>query len=130
MFCTYCGAPLNETDKFCIKCGRPTSPDTEPTQKIKSVSRPDERWWYRLAKIFYILLYFPLPLVILIAWEENRSSYDYLTRSTVDTSEKAFWYSLLTLVIYLAIIRLIKISFLYVMLGRKPDWQKELKKFF
>lgn len=130
MFCTNCGASVNETDQFCTKCGRANSLNPESAQQISSTRHSDERWWHRLVKIIYILLYIPLPLVIYGAWIVNSQDYDYLTRSVVDTSGKAFGYMLLTLVIYLTIVRLIKVAFLYVTLGQKPDWRKEFKKFF
>jgi len=46
------------------------------------------------------------------------------------TFVEAFWYSLLTLIIYVAIVRLIKIAFIYIVLGQKPEWEKEFARVF
>jgi cytoskeletal protein RodZ len=67
----------------------------------------------------------PLLIIIPVVWSEN--SYSYYGGGS---EGEAFWYSLLTLVIYMAIARLIKIAVLYVALGRKPEWKKEFKKLF
>ena len=69
-------------------------------------------------------------LVIPLVWSENSSNYDYYTRSYTDTTGEAFWYSLLTLIIWVVVVRLIKITFLYIALAQKPQWKKEFKKFF
>jgi len=47
-----------------------------------------------------------------------------------DTYGMAFWYSILALMIYVAIIRLIKVAVLYITIGRKPEWKKEFRKLF
>jgi uncharacterized membrane protein len=127
MFCENCGNKLKEGHKFCTKCGNSNTPETK---EVKSQALTDEKWWYRLSKVFYVLLYLPLLLVIPLVWSENSSNYDYYTRSYTDTTGEAFWYSLLTLIIWVVVVRLIKITFLYIALAQKPQWKKEFKKFF
>lgn len=127
MFCENCGNKLKEGHKFCTQCGHSNAPETK---QEKSPTLSDEKWWYRLAKVFYVLLYLPLLLVIPLVWSENSSSYNYYTSSYTDTTGEAFWYSLLTLVVWVIVVRLIKITFLYIALAQKPRWKKEFKKFF
>lgn len=127
MFCENCGNKLKEEHKFCTQCGHSNAPKTK---REKSPTLSDEKWWYRLAKVFYVLLYLPLLLVIPLVWSENSSSYNYYTSSYTDTTGEAFWYSLLTLVVWVIVVRLIKIVFLYIALAQKPRWKKEFKKFF
>lgn len=127
MFCENCGNKLDSSDKFCTKCGIPVQGNVKPYVSTTSVS--DEKWWYRLLKVVYIFLYFPLPLLLWLVWELNASSYSYYGGYT-DNSGQAFWYCLITLVIYLAIVRLIKICALYIAIGKRPDWKREFKKLF
>lgn len=129
MFCENCGSKLKESHKFCTKCGY--SNELETTQKTFSSSdHLDQKWWPRLAKVIYVVLYIPLPFLVALVWSENSSTYNYYTQTSADTTGEAFWYSLFTLVIYVVIVRLIKITFLYISFGQKPQWKKEFKKFF
>ena len=129
MFCENCGNKLEEAHKFCVKCGH--SNQKEITQKISSRSNHfDQKWWYRLAKVIYIALYIPLPFLIALVWSLNSSTYNFSTDSYSDTTGESFWYSLLALVIYIVIARLIKITFLYITFAQKPQWKREFKKLF
>ncbi|MBU4275070.1 zinc ribbon domain-containing protein [Patescibacteria group bacterium] len=129
MFCEKCGNEIKENHKFCTECGHSNS--TEATPKvIVTPNHLDQKWWYRLAKVFYVVLYIPLPFLIILVWGENSSSYNYYSKTYTDTIGDAFWYSLLTSAIYIVVLRLIKITFLYVSLAQKPHWKKEFKKFF
>lgn len=129
MYCENCGNKLDTSHKFCTKCGHSAaSTDSKITKQNHSTL--DERWWHRLLKVLYIIAYLPLLLIIPLVWSENSSSYDYYSRTYTDTIGEAFWYSLLTLVIYMAVVRLIKIAVLYIAVGRKPEWKKEFKKLF
>lgn len=123
MFCENCGHKLENPDKFCTKCGTPVHTETKAQAPIEKVS--DEKWWNRLLKVLYIAAYLPLLFIIPIVWSVN--SYSYYSG---DTYGEAFWYSLVTLVIYLAVVRLIKIGVLYVALGIKPRWKREFKKLY
>ncbi len=127
MFCENCGNKLKDDHKFCTNCGNSNTPEIK---EEKSQALTDEKWWYRLSKVFYVLLYLPLFLVIPLVWSENSSTYNYYTSSYTDTTGEAFWYSLLTLIIWVVVVRLIKITFLYIALAQKPQWKKEFKKFF
>lgn len=124
MFCENCGNKIQDGYKFCTKCGYSTVPTERKTTKQSEISLRD-RWWHRLLKILYIVSYLPLLVIIPLVWSENISYY-YSSSSYGD----AFWYSLLTLVIYVVILRLIKLAVIYIVFGRKPEWKKEFKKLF
>jgi hypothetical protein len=115
-----------------MKCGHPNSLATNvPTRQASGVSASmNEKWWFRLAKVFYIFLYLPLILTVWAAWIMNSSSYDYASQTYTNTTGLAIWYSLITLVICVVIVRLIKITFLYIALGQKAEWKKEFGKIF
>ena len=134
MFCTNCGNTIQDGHKFCITCGQSGIHEVKNEMPIqKSTVVLDEKWWHRLLKVAYILIYIPLLLIIPIVWSGNSSSYSgyYAGQSHYDdTYGEAFRYSLLTLLIYLVIARLIKIAVLYIAMGRRPEWKKEFKKVF
>jgi polyferredoxin len=127
MYCENCGHKLDSLDKFCTKCGEHIQ---SVTKAHSTAAISDEKWWYRLLKVAYILLYLPLPIALLIAWSINASTYDYYTNTYQDTSGQALWYCFLTLLVYMAIVRLIKLATLYVAMGKKPEWKKEFVKLF
>ncbi len=132
MFCENCGQKIKDDLKFCTECGH----------SVKSMTIKDlkERWYHRFLRVLYIISYIPLLLIIPIVWSGNNSSYvcsglsfkSYLNDSChyVDTYGKAFLWSLITLAIYMIIIRLIKIAVIYIIIGKKPEWKKEFKKLF
>lgn len=126
MYCEHCGTKLEQGHKFCTKCGHSTVPvQTKTASAHQPALSLNDKWWHRLLKVLYVVTYLPLLVIIPVVWSEN--SYSYYGGGS---SGEAFWYSLLTLVIYMAIARLIKIAVLYVALGRKPEWKKEFKKLF
>lgn len=43
MFCTSCGHPLGETDRFCSQCGRPTIAGAVPAAPRKHLVRPMDK---------------------------------------------------------------------------------------
>lgn len=126
MYCEHCGEKLEQGYKFCTKCGHSTVP---LQTKIAAADQPtlslNDKWWHRLLNVLYIVSYLLLFVIIPVVWSENNYSY-YGNGS----SGEALWYSFLTLIIYMALARLIKIAVLYVALGRKPEWKKEFKRLF
>lgn len=127
MFCSNCGKELQIGDEFCTACGQAVASKVI-SQQINGLQQ--EVWWYRLLKVFYILLYIPLPLLILLVWSESSTTYDYTTKRSTDTSGAALWYSFITLIIYLTILRLVKVSTLYIIAAQKPKWRQEFKKLY
>lgn len=130
MFCEHCGNKIDGSHKFCTKCGHSTLQSEIKNSISQTGVSLNEKWWHRLLKVIYIILYIPLLGILPLVWTENSSSYNYYSSSSTDTSGTAFWYCLLTLVIYMAVARLIKIAVLYIAMGRKPEWKKEFKKLF
>jgi len=135
MFCEKCGNEILVSNAFCIKCGHHVIPlksgEVQPVLKVKS-HISDDVWWQRLLKVLYVLMYVPLLLIIPSTWMINYSecNYNYGTCNYVYTPGQAFWYCFLTLLLYVVVVRLIKIAVLYVAMGQKPKWKKEFKKFF
>lgn len=130
MYCHKCGSEINRDDKFCIKCGFLISSE-------KTIDKPaisEDKWYLRLAKVVYIISYIPLPFVIFGVWISNhpRSYYDSYTHeyTIYGSYGEAFWYSVLALVAWIVILRLIKIAVLFIFTAQKPKWEMEFRKFF
>lgn len=121
MFCTNCGKKISESATFCTECGKPTSPEAEV--KTSQNLNLEQKWWLRLARVIYIGLYIVLPFLLIAVWNENSGGY-------YGSEEEAFWFTLLTFVIYVVFARLSKIVFFYIAFAQKPQWKKEFKKFF
>jgi len=132
MFCKKCGNEIKADDRFCIKCGAVSEAGDITTQRGGPTF--NDKWWHRLLKVLYVIAYIPLLGIIPAIWSSNKpySYYSYYSKTTTNygSYSEAFWYSLLTLVIYLVILRLIKIAVLYVAFGKRPEWKKQFKKFF
>lgn len=131
MFCTNCGKKISANSSFCVECGEST---IKNEGKHLPVSADDNKWWIRLAKVTYIGLYVPLPFVLVGVWTVNDpySYYDSYSKTfhQYGSYGEAFWYSLLTLVIWVVVLRLMKVAFLYVFLAQNPQWKKEFKRWF
>jgi hypothetical protein len=123
MHCENCGHKLETSDKFCTKCG------TAAPGVVAAPSISDESWWYRLLKVIYILLYILLPFLLWLVWDENATSWNY-GGGYQDTTGSAIWYTFITLVVYIVIVRLIKLACLYIAAGEKLSWKKEFKRLF
>lgn len=133
MFCENCGSKIKEGHKFCTKCGH-SNGSSVPVPEVKNMSpitttSVNERWWHRLLKVIYIFLYLQILWIVPLVWSANSSSYSYYG-GYEDTTGSAFWYSVLAIVIFVVVLRLIKLTVLYVALGQKPEWKKEFKKLF
>ena len=129
MFCENCGNKISEADSFCSQCGN----TTEEGQNIvpsKQFSPHNDKWWYRLLKVGYIALLMPLLLIVPLVWSANKPYYSSYFHETTGSYGWAIWYSFLSIIIYIVIARLIKISVLYIVIGQKPKWTKEFKKLF
>lgn len=130
MYCENCGNQLQESDKFCTKCGTVIHYNQQHKEILENRVSLSDKLWYRFLKVVYIILYAFVLLILPIVWSASSSYYDYRSSSTVDTSGTAFWYCILAFIIYVAIIRLIKIAVLYIAIGYKPVWKEEFKKLY
>jgi DNA-directed RNA polymerase subunit RPC12/RpoP len=133
MFCEKCGNKINESDRFCDKCGSDVLFKEKGIESKNEKSNYEYKWWFRLAKVIYIFFYLLLIPILALVWSANSSTisnYNYYTKSYdyTNTVGNAGFASFWTLIIYVVILRLIKISFLYIFFGQKPQWKKEFKK--
>lgn len=131
MFCQNCGNKIKEDNKFCTACG-----NSAISEKIenKKIVISDDKWYLRLARVIYIILYIPLPFVLYDIWTSDAPHSYYSSYSNSYTNygsyDDAFLSTLLTLIVWVFILRLIKIAALYIIVGRKPYWKKEFNKLF
>ena len=134
MFFENCGNNNESSNKFCTKCGRPTTSKEYQTSAMGNQPRVmGERWWQRLLKVLYIFVYLQILWIVPAVWYDNSTSYVgyYGGKSNYqDTPGEAFWYAVLTAVIFVVVLRLIKITVLYVLMGIKPEWRSEFRKLF
>lgn len=125
MFCEHCGNKINNSDKFCTKCGKSvTSSRSNPPLAL------NDKWWHRLLKVLYATAYLPLLIVIPLVWSANEpycGSYSNYCSNSYDAS---IGYSFLTLIIYMIILRLLKIAVLYIAIGRPPEWKRQFRKLY
>ena len=132
MYCEYCGHKADHGSRYCAKCGyslKLSSP-TEKNSTIETLALSDS-WWLRLLKVIYVALYLPLLLVAPLVWSSNAPSCStYYPQNCHGSYVTAFWYSLLAIVVYIVVIRLIKVATLYVMLGEKQKLKSEIRKLF
>jgi len=133
MYCEHCGNKLDSAYKFCNKCGHRTVITTR-NENLADQSPLGDKWWHRLFKVLYVVAYFPLFGIVPAVWMSNDEScytsmYSGYT-SCYGSDGEAFWYSLLMLVIFMVVLRLVKIAVLYIALGQRPRWKRELKKLF
>lgn len=133
MFCEKCGNKIEESSGFCEKCGNRVIQEKSRIKTQSDTSELENKWWYRLMKVAYIFLNIILLPILISVWLENYktySGYDKYTYSSIYTNTPgiALWYSFLTLIIYVIVLRLIKITFFYIFFGQKLEWKKEFKK--
>jgi hypothetical protein len=104
------------------------------------------KWWHRLAKIIYAFCYITIPFLLMSAWNsdalkgcDDGNNYYFYTNYFYETAhcsifKKTLTESVLTTLIVLTLtiifIRLVKIGFIYVAFGEKPQWRKEFKQWF
>lgn len=132
MFCIKCWNKLRASDKFCTKCAFPTW--EYHIVNDTSTLTIEQKWWFRLSKVIYIVLYIPLIFAAWIAWDGSAPSSYYSSYSQEYTYywsyAEAFWYTFLTILIWIATLRLIKLWFLYIAFWMKPNWYREFRKLF
>lgn len=133
MYCHKCGNEIKENDKFCTKCGQPVVVAEKIIREGHHISPViNDKWWQRLLKVVYIFLWLQILWIVPVVWSVNSTDYNYYSGQYhyTGTYGSAFWYSVLAIIIFIATIRLLKITALYIALGRKPEWKKQFKKLF
>src|SRR3989338_11021318 len=129
MFCTNCDNKIVGSQKFCIRCGIAVPP--EIGMKLEDSSRYDKKWWLRIVKVLYILFYLPLPFVAFFVWDAKKLHDCGFTRVVYcGLTQEAFWYTTLTVAIWIIVLRVLKIIFHYIVFGVKPSWKTEFKKLY
>lgn len=128
MFCEKCGKSLNIKNKYCAECGHLNLLKEEVySLNLKNL---EKKWYFRFVKVVYIFLYVLLLSTIIDVWNDSISYHICGKRYSCPSYGKSFLYSVLVLILGIIILRLIKLIFLYIVFGIKPEWEKELKKFF
>ena len=128
MFCEKCGSKTKQGHQFCTECGHPSEEVVFVQKNEPAKENSNERWWHRLLRVLYIFSYLPLIGFIILAWNENLPH--CYTYTCYGSYGEAFWYSLLTLVIGVVVLRITKIAVIYISKGQKPQWSKEFKKIY
>ncbi len=121
MFCENCGNNYGENDKFCIKCGHPVN--GQAPIATRQVVGQNERWWHRLATVIYVLAHLPLLAVVPLVWSENARTYSTYYKQYQGSDGEAFWYCFLTILIWVGVLRLIKMAIKYIAIGKKPSFK-------
>ena len=124
MFCENCGDKIKDDYKFCTKCGNSISGDEVKKIYTKEVEH-SEKWWYRLFKVVYIILNLSIIGIVVSVWSENLPY--CFGQNCYGTYWDTIGASLGALLVSIIILRLLKLTFSYVVFGRKPAWRKEFK---
>ena len=80
----------------------------------------DEKWYHRLAIVVYILSHIPLIFVVQAVWLEYAREYSYYHKTYVGSDADALWLSFIAIIIYILVLRLIKMIIKYILKGTKP----------
>lgn len=123
MFCINCGTQIKDDEKFCTGCGVAvqTKKDTDKTSEIPQTSdKPTQQWWQRLGIVVYILAHLPLLIMVPLVWSSNAEYYSSYSGGYRGSDSEAFWYCILTILIWVGVLRLIKLASSYVIVGAKP----------
>jgi hypothetical protein len=125
MFCTNCGKGIDGNEKFCINCGRALTKDSGVTSEVKQTVvekvSSDERWYHRLGTVVYVLAHLPLLFVVPFVWSENARYYDVYFETYRGSDGEAFVWVIITIVIWLLVLRGIKMMLRYVVGGYRPS---------
>lgn len=143
IFCNQCGSENIIEDNFCVQCGSGLDKEIFTHNQVSNIQKEErikninpsiikEEWWYRLLRVLYFVLYLPIFIIVPLVWMDNEpycyNSYYY--DNCVNQNGESFWYSLLTLIIYIFIIRLIKLSIKYIISGKEIKWREEFRRFY
>ena len=189
MFCKNCGTELKTGSTFCGKCG--TKLVTDHEKQHPEISGAEQKAWYRLFKVLYILLFVgSLGFVLIVAYSampqrildgnlstiqcdngknyapENNDIYiygdtlsyyqdqnarilcaydtlnfyrytapsykNYTFIPTYTEPDYSSWlfYTAVALLACWIILKFLRVGMNYILLGGKPNWRKEFRKFY
>ncbi len=117
MYCKECGHEYGTDEKYCIKCGKSLDSNYGGTGE-------GGRWYHRLGMVIYVFFNLLLLPVVFAVWSESSKTYvsdggyGYNYHYEYDYV-MGLWYSFLTVVVWLLVLRLIKIALRYIATGRK-----------
>jgi|GEM_PF-1613913 hypothetical protein len=129
MYCENCGNEYSPEENFCIKCGNALEEAGSNNAPVSVSEMPDfnkkqdERWYHRFGIVVYVLAHLPLLIVVPIVWSENAREYSTYYKSYRGSDSEAFWYCFLTIIIWIGVLRLIKIATRYIIGGTKPKFK-------
>ena len=126
MFCTNCGNEIISHEKFCTNCGLKVMSANKSSiaSEFKDVSIlkiENGKWYHRLVVVIYVVAHLPLLFIIPAVWSANARYYSTYSKKFYGSDAEAFGYSILTIIIWLIVLRLIKMATKYVVLGKKPN---------
>jgi hypothetical protein len=126
MFCEKCGNKYQQGENFCTNCGASLENKlfnaTTPTP-AEPETKKEERWWHRLANVIYIIAHLPLLIIVPLVWTENARQYSTYTKTYRGSDGEALWYCFLTIVIWLLVLRLVKMTLKYIARETKPKFK-------
>ncbi len=125
MFCTNCGNKIDSNEKFCTNCGfqvmnANNSSNTPQAEVVSTIKKRNEKWYHRLGVVIYVVAHLPLLFIVPAVWSANARYYSTYSKKFYGSDAEAFGYSLLTIIIWLIVLRLIKMATKYIVIGKKP----------
>ncbi len=123
MYCEKCGNEYGAEDKFCIKCGSPVGQALGMKPRSSIDIKMNERWYHRLGTVVYVIAHLPLLIIVPLVWTENAERYSTYSRTYYGSDSEALWYCVLTIFIWVLVLRLIKMALKYIVSGQKPKFK-------
>lgn len=94
--------------------------EPQTTQVTANNINKGEKWYHRLATVVYIISHLPIFFVVQVVWLEYAREYSYYQKTYVGSDLDALWLSFIAIIIYLLVLRLIKMTIKYILNGTKP----------
>ncbi len=79
----------------------------------------ENKVWYRLLKVLYIISYIPLPFLLLLVLSDFGRDYNPVINSYTWNIRNAIQAFAITSLIYILIVELFKKAILYIILGKR-----------
>lgn len=85
---------------------------------MKNIKFLENKWWFRLLKVFYIFLFILISIKIVAQIYDHHSLYELSCNCFITNYDKILSYSLLGLAVNLFVFKSIEHIFYYVVLGK------------